>query len=164
MVGPGFRAIKPPDATTIRLCSCSSSLGIVTKLWATRLRNRGWISGRGQICFCSAERPGRLLGRPGLLFNGTHRRGMKLTTCLLLTPTLGMSGAVPLPPPPSGCRASGQLCFYCVITGVRVKCSAFSITVIWCCNCTVYFWGLFSNIYLHYCPLFSVSNTCPRVN
>jgi len=131
MVGSGFRATKPPDATTIRLCSCGSSLGIVTKLWATRLRNRGSISGRGQICFCSAERPGSLLGRPGLLFNCTHRHGMKLITSLYLTPRLGMSGAMPLPSlhMPS-CRAYGHQYLYCFITGVRVKCSAFSIDVI----------------------------------
>ena len=144
MVGSGFRATKPPDATTIRLCSCGSSLGIVTKLWATRLRNRGSISGRGQICFCSAERPGRLLGRPGLLFNCTHRHGMKLITSLYLTPTLGMSGTIPLPSlhMPS-CRAHGHQYLYCFITGVRVKCSAFSIAVILRCNCTVYFGSCF---------------------
>ena len=144
MVGSGFRATKPPDATTMRLCSCGSSLGIVTKLWVTRLRNRGSISGRGQICFCSAERAARLVGRPGLLFNGTHRQGMKLTTSLHLTPRLGMSGAVPLPSPhmPS-CRAHGHQYLYCCITGVIVECSAFSVTVIWCCNCTVYFGSCF---------------------
>ena len=122
MVGSGFRATKPPDATTMRLCSCGSSLGIVTKLWATRLRSRGSISGRGQICFCSAERAARLVGRPGLLFNGTHRQGMKLTTSLHLTPRLGMSGAVPLPSPhmPS-CRAHGHQYLYCCITGVELN-------------------------------------------
>jgi hypothetical protein len=99
---------------------CASSLGIATKLWATRLRNRGSISGRGHVCFCSAERPGRLLGRPGLLFNDTHRRGMKLTTSFHLTPRLGMNGALPPPPPMPSCRSRGQQ--------FRVKCSAFSIT------------------------------------
>ena len=158
MVGSGFRATEPPDATTIRLCNCGSSLGIATKLWAVRLRNRGSISGRGQMCFCSSERPGRLLGRPSLLFNGTHRRGMKLTICLHLTPRLGMSGAIPLPPTIPSCRARGQQYFCCFITGVRVKVFAFCVNVIWCCNCTVYF-GSYLQIFTCIIVLSSLSLT-----
>jgi len=55
-----------------------------------------------------------------------------------------MSGAVPLPSlhVPS-CRAHGHQYLYCFIIGVRVKCSAFSITVIRRCNCIVYFGSCF---------------------
>jgi hypothetical protein len=67
-----------------------SSVGVMTRLRATRLRNRGSIPNRGKNFVSSPKRPDRLWCPPSLLFNvyrgggdislGVHGQGMNLTT------------------------------------------------------------------------------------
>jgi hypothetical protein len=104
-----LRLIFPPSVQ----CSRDSAVGLVTKLRAGHLTNRGSIPSRRDILFSEVSRP--IWGPPRLLFytgregGGGSGRGVKLTTHLHPVLRLRMCGAIPLSPHMPSWRAHRQL-------------------------------------------------------
>jgi hypothetical protein len=111
-----------------------SSVDIVTRLWARRLRNRGFYFPCYKNILSSPKRSEQLSSPRSLLFSayrrvrrGTNPSDSEADRSLPSSADIRTTGCIPpLPPPAPSWRVYVQLCFYIILYVFAFKLTSFS--------------------------------------